>query len=350
MPLYIVRQDITKMAVDAIVNAANSSLMGGGGVDGAIHRAAGPQLLQECIGLRGCDTGEAKITKGYNLPCKHVIHTVGPKWRGGDCGEEALLRSCYRQSLQLAEKHGCGTVAFPLISAGVYGYPKGEALHVAVDSIAKHLADSDMTVYLTIFDAIEPALLAGDAEGLAEYIGSFPDAAPKAAGQVIFPRKKPMISHFSGGVSRDDAEMPFEAVCAAPAQDYACAAPSIPDIDRQLEQMDESFSRMLLRLIDRSGMTDAQCYRKANIDRRLFSKIRSDENYRPSKATVLAFAVALELSLEETKAMLQSAGFALSHSSRFDIIVEYFIKKGSYNICDINEALFVYDQTLLGSL
>lgn len=152
MSLKIIQKDITKMECDAIVNAANSSLLGGGGVDGAIHRAAGRELALECMKLHGCKTGNAKITNGYRLPCKYVIHTVGPVWRGGTHHEEELLTSCYQNSLLLAKEHDCKSVAFPLISSGIYAYPMEQALKVAVDTIREFLQKEPMEVYITIID------------------------------------------------------------------------------------------------------------------------------------------------------------------------------------------------------
>ena len=324
MPLQIVRNDITTMAVDAIVNAANETLLGGGGVDGAIHRAAGPALLRECRTLGGCRTGEAKLTKGYRLPARYVIHTVGPIWRDGRHGERDLLASAYRNSLELAAAHRCRTVAFPLISSGVYGYPKDQALQVAVDTIAGFLLSHEMTVYLVIYDRT------------AYDFGTrlFPDIAA-----YIDDRYVSAHTDLRAEQARRDL---FTAPCAA-------AMPSAaPSLREAVSQLDESFSQMLLRKIDEAGMTDAQCYKKANIDRKLFSKIRSDIHYKPSKPTAMAFAVALELPLDEARDLLQKAGFAFSHASKFDIIVEYFIARGNYNIFEINEALFAFDQSLLG--
>ena len=346
MPLQIVRNDITKIQCDAIVNAANPSLLGGGGVDGAIHRAAGKQLLEECKTLGGCKTGEAKITKGYNLLSNYVIHTVGPIWQGGTKGEEELLRSCYRNSLKIAADYALESVAFPLISSGAYGYPKSEALQIAVQEIGSFLLKHEITVYLVIFDKTSYVI----GEKLFVDIISYMD-------------DRYIADHsFSDcGVLLTDEIKPTSKTKSIPKSRIALPAAYAPDSFPQstqdlkkesltdfINQMDESFSEMLLRKIDEKGMTDADCYKKANIDRKLFSKIRSDKLYHPKKTTAIAFAIALELSLDETKEMLLKAGFALSHSNKFDIIIEYFITHQNYNIFEINEALFAFDQALLG--
>ena len=331
MPLQIIRNDITRMKVDAIVNAANSSLLGGGGVDGCIHRAAGPELLAECRMLGGCETGSAKITKGYRLPCKYVIHAVGPRWRDGKHGEREKLISCYRTSLVLANENGCETVAFPLISSGIYGYPKDQALKVAIDTISDFILENDMTVYIVIFDRKSYQIGEKLFADIAAYIDdNYADAHTDSRASQL--RLMQMFS-----------DEPEEAIFGAP------MGASAQSLDDALSQIDESFSEMLLRKNDEKGMTDAQCYKKANIDRKLFSKIRSDRLYKPSKPTALAFAIALELPLDETKEMLMKAGFALSHSNKFDIIIEYFIERENYNVFEINEALFAFVQRLLGA-
>lgn len=361
MPLSIVRNDITKMQIDAIVNAANSSLLGGGGVDAAIHRAAGPELLAECRGLGGCDVGDAKITGGYGLPCKYVIHTVGPIWQGGEHDERKLLASCYHRSLELAAEHNCETVAFPLISSGTYGYPKDQALQVAVNSITEFLTDHDISVSLVIYDKASSTIgekLFADIKAYIDdhYVDSHPEyfresqilgqgavlPAPTAA-----PETSPDSKRRKGLFQHKKEKQKTESYAA----DFSDTAqfPSISqNLDKVLAQLDESFSEMLLRKIDERGLTDAQCYKKANIDRKLFSKIRSNSQYKPSKSTALAFAIALELPLAEANELLRKAGYALSHSSKFDVIVEYFIRQGNYNIFEINEALFAFDQSLLG--
>lgn len=346
MPLQIIRNDITKVKVDAIVNAANRSLLGGGGVDGCIHRAAGPELLSECKTLGGCETGSAKITKGYKLPCKYVIHAVGPRWLDGKHGEPDQLISCYRTSLALAKEANCETVAFPLISSGIYGYPKDQALRIAVDTISEFLLENDMTVFLVVFDKkayrISETLFA-DIEAYIDdrYVDAHTDSSAQRLRRMELFRE----SHWVDACEEPDHPLP-----SIPAAPMAARMPPQPtSLSDAVKQLDESFSEMLLRKIDESGMTDAQCYKKANIDRKLFSKIRSDKAYKPSKPTVIAFAIALELSLDETKDMLMKAGFALSHSNKFDIIIQFFLENGNYNVFEINEALFAFDQSLLGA-
>jgi len=345
MPLQIVRNDITKMKVDAIVNAANKSLLGGGGVDGSIHRAAGPGLLAECKTLGGCDTGSAKITGAYKLPCKYVIHAVGPRWLDGNRGECDQLISCYRTSLDLAKEAGCETVAFPLISSGIYGYPKDQALRVAIDTISEFLLENDMTVFIVIFDKkayqISEKLFVDIAEYIDDrYVDEHTDDYSERLRRLNRLEEEPLEFSIAMGVNEADDLIQ---ACAP------IAAMKASSLDDAMKLLDESFSEMLLRKIDESGMSDAQCYKKANIDRKLFSKIRSDKLYKPSKPTVIAFAIALELSLEETKEMLMKAGFALSHSNKFDIIIEFFIENENYNVFEINEALFAFDQSLLGA-
>ena len=330
MPLEIVRNDITKMKVDAIVNAANETLLGGGGVDGCIHRAAGPELLQECRTLGGCRTGEAKITKAYRLPCQYVIHTVGPVWNGGSHGERELLVSCYRTSLALAKEHGCETVAFPLISSGIFGYPKDQALRVAVDTIGEFLLHNDMTVYIVIFSRTAYQISSKLFADIAEYVDDhYVDAHTDSQRE----RLRRMSVLESRTLSADAAVAPMAA----------------DGLDSLLAHLDSGFSETLLKLIDRSGKKDSEIYKKANVDRKLFSKIRNNPDYKPSKATAIAFAIALELSLPETRDLIARAGYALSPSSKFDVIIEYFIMQRDYDIFKINEALFAFDQSLLGA-
>ena len=336
MPLIIVRNDITKMSVDAIVNAAKESLLGGGGVDGCIHRAAGPELLAECRQLGGCKTGGAKITKAYRLPCRYVIHTVGPVWRGGGHGEREQLAACYRASLALAQAHECETVAFPLISSGIFGYPKDQALQVAVATIGEFLLRNDMTVHLVIFDRaayqISGKLFADIAAYIDDhYVDAHTDTRRERLRRISELESQPLSVY-------EDA-----------APQYASASVPSGNLDDLLAHLDAGFSETLLKLIDRSGKKDSEIYKKANVDRKLFSKIRNNPDYKPSKPTAVAFAIALELSLPETRDLIARAGYALSPSSKFDIIIEYFIMQRDYDIFKINEALFAFDQSLLGA-
>ncbi|SHJ68731.1 O-acetyl-ADP-ribose deacetylase (regulator of RNase III), contains Macro domain [Dethiosulfatibacter aminovorans DSM 17477] len=322
MPFEIIRNDITKVQVDAIVNAANKSLLGGGGVDGAIHRAAGKDLLAECRSLGGCETGQAKITKGYKLLAKYVIHTVGPVWHGGNCKELELLASCYRNSLALAKEYKLESIAFPLISAGAFGMPKDKALNVAMSVIGEFLMNNDMMVYMVVFDK--------DAVVLSEKVF-------KSIKQYIDDR------YIEDNLLKNSANV-YRGVFS----ETVTVFESKRKLEDLVNQTEESFSTMLLRLIDEKGKDDVETYNGANVDRRLFSKIRNNIGYKPSKYTAVAFAISLELNLDETKDLLMTAGYALSHSSKFDIIIEYFIENENYNIFEVNEALFYFEQKTLG--
>ena len=341
MPFTIIRNDITKLRVDAIVNAANTNLQMGGGVCGAIFKAAGAdRLLAACNNLAPIKTGEAVITQGFNLPAKYIIHTAGPVYRDGQRGEEALLRTCYINSLELAVKHDCESIAFPLISSGIYGYPKAEALRVATDAIRSFISEKDVDVTLVVFDrealSVSEELLGGVQSYIDEHYVE----------QHCQPRRQLLDIERQALSDEDmiDQSIPIISEMLAP----SVAAPATSNLDTLIGNLDEPFSATLLRLIDATDRKDVEIYRRANIDRRLFSKIRSNADYAPSKPTVLAFAIALELTLAETSDLLSRAGFALFHSRKFDVIVEYFIQSRKYDIFEINEVLFSYDQPLLG--
>ena len=323
------------MAVDAIVDPTNCALRGDGGLDAAIHRAAGPGLEAACAALGGCKTGEAKVTEGFDLPCKYIIHTVGPVWRGGLFGEKRQLTACYQSALALAKAHGCASVAFPLISAATNGYPRAKALRVAVDAIAGFLLENEMEVYIVVFTREEVAVSEKLFQAVEQYIDDI-----YAGERFEAPRE------MRRQVDREEA-------AAGSFADMPCLAPSGPTMDmytlaEMLDQVDESFGKTVLRKIDEKGMTDVECYKRANIDRRLFNKIKNEPNYRPGKQTALAIAIALRLTLSETKELLMKAGFALSHSNKADIVVEYCIKSGLYDIFQINELLFRFDLSPLG--
>ena len=336
MPLEIIRNDITKVYADAIVNAANSALQQGGGVCGAIFAAAGSEELQQaCNEIGSCQVGQAVMTKGFGLPAKYIIHTVGPIWHGGKQGEEKQLADCYRNSLALAKKNKLESIAFPLISSGIYRFPKDKALKIAIAEIGGFLLQNDMTVYLVVFDQAAFAL----SEKLFNSIEQFIDD-----NYIVehLDREKRFLRYYDREPSLLNESV--EATYAPTVSEQG-----IRSLDNIIGQIEESFSQMLLRLIDEKGKRDVEVYKKANIDRRLFSKIRSDIYYQSSKPTALALAIALELNLDETRDLLGKAGFALSRSYMADLIVEYFISNGNYNIFEINEALFAFNQPLLGA-
>ncbi|MFA9422972.1 MAG: macro domain-containing protein [Sedimentibacter sp.] len=333
MPLQIIRNDITKMEVDAVVNAANSKLKMGGGVCGAIFNNAGAEELQaECDLIGGCKVGEAVITKAYSLPAKYIIHTVGPIWSGGDSNEEKYLTECYLNSLNLAKKFNIESIAFPLISSGIYGYPMEKAFRIAVSSIREFLLGNEMMAYLIVYDkkAVEIS------EKLLSSIEKFID--DNYVDDRRENRRSIIVEDFEMCTNHSAYNEPISIF----------KTKKNRRLEDLVKNLDETFTDMLFRLIDEKGKTDVETYKKANIDRKLFSKIRSDEFYKPRKNTVLALAISLELNIDETKDLLRKAGYAMSHNNKFDIIIEFFIERGSYNIFEINEALFAFEQNLLG--
>ncbi len=337
MPFTIIRRDITQMSVDAIVNAANTDLTTGGGGCGAIFRAAGARELQAaCDRTAPIKTGEAAITPGFALKAKYVIHAAAPADLHGGGGQNAkLLRSAYENALRLAADRGCGSIAFPLLSSDICGYPKADALRAATETIRDFLQDHDMDVYLAVRDT--SAFMVSQA--LTGAVDSYIDENYIAA-QPVSRRRLPDAEK----TAPLNADNPF--ACMPVPSDAAPMAAS--GIDELVGRLDEPFSTTLLRLIDAKGRTDAEVYKRANIDRKLFSKIRTGKGYMPGKRTILALSVALELTLDETDDLLERAGYALSHSRKFDVIVEYFIVNQRYDIFEINEVLFKYDQPLLG--
>ena len=338
MPYEIIRQDITRMQVDAIVDPTDYMFSGSGGTDARIHFAAGPELRKVCDGLPLLKEGEVAVTEGFRLPCKYIIHTFGPIWQGGSFDERNQLVACYRNALQAANERSCESIAFPLISSGTFGFPKDKVLRIALDTITSFLMSHDMMVYLLVYDKTSYEI----SKKLQKDIDAFIDEHYIDRQQLKF---DPYTYTY---VPKEKAADQSPAV-PAPHAETAPAKPS-KTLEEALSQKHESFSDALLRLITSSGMSDAECYRKANITKQHFSKIRSNAHYQPTKQTVLAFAVVLRLSLEETKKLLEKAGLALSSSNQADIIVEYFITTKKYDLNEINEVLYQYDQKCLGNV
>jgi len=346
MPLKLLREDITRIMCDAVVNPSNPALDPTGGLDAMIHSAAGKRLDKAIKKLGGVESGQIKVTPAFNLPAKYILHTAGPVWQGGDNGEKELLENCYRNALSTAEKLKCKSVAFPLISSGSYGYPKDKVLKIAVSVITDFLSESDMTVFLVVYDKESYSI----SEKLFSDITSFIDdvyvgeaarfaMSPPIQGQLGNSAPAPRINRAERAAAKKSRELAIESVCVD--EDLS--------LDEMLGNIDEGFCLTLLRLIDAKGMSDVECYKKANVSKQTWHKIMNDKNYRPSKNTVISFAIALELTLSETKDLLGRVGYALSRSSKFDIIIEYFITRGIYDIFEIDETLFKFDQVTLGS-
>ena len=330
MPLSIIRGDIVKMKTDTIVNSTNNAMQNSGGVCGAIFKAAGAGDMQRsCDSIGGCKTGSAVVTEGFHLS-KYVIHTVGPVWQGGENGERNILYACYRNSLTLAQKHECESIAFPLISSGANGYPSEKALRVAIKAIGDFLLENDMTVLLVLLKDTKFSLDGKLHSSIQKFINeNYKDAGHERISQLEFEalRETAMLHRQPSDRQDYDDRPPFE-------------------------KARESFSDMLFRLVDERQdrfPKDADVWRHANITKSVFSAIRSKPGYQPSKNTAMSLAIALELSLDVTLDFLMKAGFTLSDSNTQDLIVRYFIIEKEYDIFKINETLCQYGQSLLGS-
>ena len=345
MPFEIVRNDITKMTVDAIVNSANPRPVVGLGTDSMIHAAAGPKLLTARQKIGPIGVGCAAITRAYDLNAKYVIHTVGPVWDNGSYGEEQLLRNCYDNSLKLAAKYRCKSIAFPLIATNNYGFPKDKALQIAISAFSSFLLENEMTIYLVVFHQEAYRLSEKLFQNVASYIDQYYVDAWDLA--VYGPERN---SCRQQAIRRMDMDLYTPSVCESKSVPCAPApkakAPSLPDF---LKQEDAGFTETLLNLIDKSGKKDSEIYKKALLSKQHFSKIRNNPHYKPTKATAISLALALELDLDTTRDLISRAGYALTNSSKFDLIIRYFIEQGLYNVVEINCVLFEYDQSLLGS-
>lgn len=340
MPFEIVRNDIVNMQVDAVVNTANPKPVIGSGIDSGIHKKAGPKLLEARKKIGCIDFGDAAVTPGFDMDAGYIIHTVGPVWKGGSHGEEQILSSCYRKSLALAREYKCESVAFPLIATGNYGFPKPLALQIAINEISTFLLDNEMQVYLVVFEKEAFAL----SEKLFKSVSSYIDE------NYIYSKTidEYGTAEINTRIQEETYSLQTPEMCAN-MPDMAAVPIDSEDWSVLIKNLDAGFSETLLQLIDRTGKKDSEIYKKANVDRKLFSKIRNNMNYKPSKTTALAFAFALELSLDETMDFIGRAGFALSHSSKFDVIVEYFLINRNYDIFELNEVLFAFDQPLIGA-
>lgn len=341
MPFEIVRNDIANMAVDAIVNTANPKPVIGSGTDAGIHAKAGPALLEARKKIGNIPVGSSAITPGYGLTAKYVIHTVGPVWQGGGHGEEKMLRQCYDSTLNLALEHQCESIAFPLISTGNYGFPKDRALQIAISAFSTFLLEHEMQIYLVVFHQDAFRLSEKLFNQVASYIDeNYVQVKETAEYGAAFHR-----SNRSAYRRRRDMEVCQSAVFEEP---LPCASKAM-SLEDMLKQADAGFTETLLKLIDQTGKKDSEIYKKANISKQHFSKIRNNPEYKPTKPTAIALALALELDLEATKDLIGRAGYALTGSSKFDLIIRYFIEQGNYNIIEINLALYEFDQTLLGA-
>ena len=344
MPFEIIRNDITGIRADAIVNTANPKPVIGAGTDATIHKKAGPRLLEARKKIGAIKPGHCAVTPAFHLDARYVIHTVGPVWRGGFLGEEKLLRTCYLSSLRTAAELGCKSIAFPLISSGTYGFPKDKALRIAISAFSEFLPECEMQIYLAVWDRESFRLSETLFHSIASYIDDHyvQSHTVKESPSAYRQRRDPEFQErVCTGFSPEKSCIPMPRPSMAPSKSLS--------LEEMLEKTDAGFSETLLKLIDKQGKKDSQVYKKANLSKQHFSKIRNNPDYKPTKATAISLALALELDLEQTRDLIGRAGYALTDSSKFDIIIRYFIEHKKYDLMEINLALYEFDQSLLGS-
>ena len=335
MPLEIVRNDITKVKADAIVNSANRQPVCGGGTEYQIYEAAGHEdLLKAREQVGPLDVAEVAVTPAFALDAKYIIHTVDPKWMGGKSGEMLALAGCYRNALEKAKELGCESIAFPLISSGVFRFPKDYAVRIATQAIGEFLQTNEMLVTLVVFDKY------GD-------VRRYANIQRRWQGRNVLDEERYDAFEKWGDEALDGEPRicSMSLACAKPKEDAEKSSASLDDI---LAKPGETFCDKLFNLIHEKNLDDVEVYKKANLDRKHFSKIRSNVKYKPTKKTALALAIALHLNMDETKDLLARAELALSPSNRGDLVVSYFIERGMYDIWEINNMLFKFGLPTLG--
>ncbi len=368
MPLKIIRDDITHISADVIVNSANPHALIGDGVDAAIHVAAGPRLFEARKKIGDIAVGDVRYSRAFDLLAKYVFHTVGPDFRREEPNQEEKLKSCYTKCLQLAKQLYCESIAFPMISTGVYECPREISMQIAVSAISEFLMQNDMEVTLVVYDTESYVLSTKLFDDVKAYVDEhYVESTPKDAGiDLLEDEDIRKMEHWSNRSASDNItseSVDDEAINAMeyrhPATGFGGAAKVKPAASvlpskskTELEAIvngrtpgAETFSQMLFRLIDKSGKRDAEVYQKAGQSRQLFSRIRTQRNYQPSKNTVLSFAIALELNLDQTMDLLKSAGYTLSDGIKMDLAIRFFIENGFYDLFQIKITLFGLDMT-----
>lgn len=355
MPFKIVRNDIAKMNTEAIVNTANDHATVGTGCDSAVYKAAGYDALlryrTEKIGF--VPEGDAFITPGFNLPAKYIIHAVSPLYRGGDQGEEAKLRSCYRRSLQIAKENGIKSIAFPLISTGSFGYPKEEGIRIAIDEINAFLLKNEMQIFLVVFDTKATMLGEKLYPDLEAYIDHNYVAGKREEeyGNRYFRDARFQNAEYDARFSDVEEQKPWAAMRVLrrfeiKEPDSVCESGETPFYDfeeqhesrleERMKHLSDTFSQYLMYLIRDKNMENAEVWKRAIVDKKIFSKIKNNPDYHPQKLTALCLCVGAKLNLDESKDLLARAGYALSPCDKTDIIFSYFIENEIYDMIELD--------------